>query len=123
MGVGLDALTARVSGSASSRLDDEDARGGEAFVALVTLRGCSGVSRWGLEKLERTESTERREQLRICVTIWRFGSSHPWQRVHILGIVFGACSIVNAYRGTSLIRNRRPLGPYMSTMSRDLWGS
>ena len=27
------------------------------------------------------------------------------------------------YRGTSLIRNRRPLGPYSRTMPRALWGS
>ena len=27
------------------------------------------------------------------------------------------------YRGTSLIRNRRPLGPYRRTMPRALWGS
>jgi hypothetical protein len=29
----------------------------------------------------------------------------------------------NHYRGTSLTRNRRPLGPYSRTMPRALWGS
>ena len=34
----------------------------------------------------------------------------------------GIGSSVRGYRGTSLIRNRRPLGPYRRTMSRALYG-
>ena len=33
------------------------------------------------------------------------------------GVAFGV------YRGTSLIRNRRPLGPYSRTMPRAIWWS
>jgi len=31
--------------------------------------------------------------------------------------------VPGAYRGTSLIRNRHPVGPYSRTMSRLLWRS
>ena len=34
-----------------------------------------------------------------------------------------ALSTKCVYRGTSLIRNRRPLGTYSTTMPRALWGS
>ena len=34
-----------------------------------------------------------------------------------------SCQLLDVYRGTSLTRNRRPLGPYSRTMPRALWGS
>ena len=44
--------------------------------------------------------------------------------VHLqLSKAFSRCVGCPLYRGTSLSRNRRPVGPYSRTMSRALWGS
>jgi len=50
----------------------------------------------------------------LTVLLW----VHAWARRTTLGAV----RVVKfEYRGTSLIRNTPPVGPYSSPMSRDLW--
>ena len=62
----------------------------------------------------------------ICICLWRRRSG-PGRRTEggigpLLSFVSPAMSL-RGYSGTSLVRNRAPLGPYSRTVPRAIWWS
>jgi len=58
--------------------------------------------------------------LRTCIAE---GNSAPDPRPSLSYHCLSLSCMGEVYRGTSLVRNRRRLGPYSRTMPRALWGS